>query len=179
MSIYSIITEQNSIILRNLAEQQKNQRVIKIKNKILRQTHDKKLAEILSPITEKLSEVNESTKKLGDVFEKTDSHFENVQEIVPVEIISQDEKTNIKTLPNCSNLRNSMRETLGSLMNSRISLKVIPDQYGKANILGIPIQISGQDSFKINENFYDLTPKIYKALSSTSYPGETMRKKIF
>ena len=36
-----------------LAEQQKNQRVLKIKSGILKQTHDIKLAESLSPITKK------------------------------------------------------------------------------------------------------------------------------
>ena len=58
------------IILRKLAEQQKNQRAEKNKNRILKQTHDVKLAESLSPITNKLEEVNQSTKKLGDVIKK-------------------------------------------------------------------------------------------------------------
>ena len=51
MSIYSNVTEQDLINLRKLAEQQKNQRAEKIKNRILKQTHDIKLAERLSPIT--------------------------------------------------------------------------------------------------------------------------------
>ena len=54
MSIYSNVTEQDLINLHKLAEQQKNQRAIKIKNRILKQTHDHKLAESLSPITKKL-----------------------------------------------------------------------------------------------------------------------------
>ena len=57
MSIYSNVSEQDLINLRNLLEQQKNQRAEKIKNKFLKQTHDIKLAESLSPITEKLDEV--------------------------------------------------------------------------------------------------------------------------
>ena len=61
MSIYSNVTEQDLINLRKLAEQQKNQRAEKIKNRILKQTHDIKLAESLSPITKKLDEVNKST----------------------------------------------------------------------------------------------------------------------
>ena len=85
MSIYSYVTEQDLINLRKLAEQQKNQRAIKIKNRILKQTHAGKLAESLSPITKKLEEVikstqeslsaisknldniNESTKHLGEI----------------------------------------------------------------------------------------------------------------
>ena len=60
MSIYSIVTEEDLINLRKLAEQQKEQQAIKIKNRILKQTHDKKLAESLSPITKK---IDETTKK--------------------------------------------------------------------------------------------------------------------
>ena len=67
MSIYSNITKQDLIILRKLADQQKEQRALKIKNRILKQTHDIKLAENLSPITEKLDGVKKSTQHLGDV----------------------------------------------------------------------------------------------------------------
>ena len=63
MSIYSNVTEQKLINLRKLAEQQKNQRVHKIENRILKQTHDINLAESLSPITKKLEEIKETTKK--------------------------------------------------------------------------------------------------------------------
>ena len=63
MSIYSNVTEQDMINLHKLAEQQKSQRAHKIKNRILKQTHDIKLAESLSPITKKLDEVKESTQK--------------------------------------------------------------------------------------------------------------------
>ena len=54
MSIFSNVTEQDLIILRKLADQQKNQRALKIKNRILKQTHDDKLAESLSPNTKKI-----------------------------------------------------------------------------------------------------------------------------
>ena len=56
MSIYSNVTERDLINLRKLAEQQRNQRAEKIKNRILKQTHDVKLAESLSPVTKKLVE---------------------------------------------------------------------------------------------------------------------------
>ena len=67
MSIYSDVIEQDFIILRKLAEQQINQRALKIRNRILRQTHDNKLAESLSPITKKSDEVKQSTQKLGEI----------------------------------------------------------------------------------------------------------------
>ena len=79
MSIYSNVTEQDLFNLRKLAEQQKNQQAEKIKNRILKQTHDVELAESLSPITSKLHEtskklgdvIKESTQNLGDVIKKT------------------------------------------------------------------------------------------------------------
>ena len=67
MSVYSNVTEQDLIHLRILAEQQKEQRALKIKNRILKQTHDIKLAESLSPITKKLDTINKSTKEIGEV----------------------------------------------------------------------------------------------------------------
>ena len=63
MSIYSNVNEQDLINLRKLAEQQKEQRTLKIKYKILKQTHDKKLAESLGPITERLEEIKKILKK--------------------------------------------------------------------------------------------------------------------
>ena len=60
MSIYSNVTEKDMENLHKLANQQKEQRAEKIKNRILKQTHDIKLAESLSPITK---ELKKSTKK--------------------------------------------------------------------------------------------------------------------
>ena len=68
MSISSNVTEKDLDNLRKLAQQEKNQRALKIKKRILKQTHDVKLAESLSPITKKLDEVNKSTKKRSEVF---------------------------------------------------------------------------------------------------------------
>ena len=74
--------------LRNLAEQQKNQRALEIKNRILKHTHDVKLAESLSPITKKLDEVNESTQKLGQIVKESNTArpaFENTHKTLPIE----------------------------------------------------------------------------------------------
>ena len=71
MSIYSNVTEQDLINLRKLAQQQKEQRAEKIKNRILKQTHDLKLSESLSPITKKLDEVKETTQEVGEIIKKT------------------------------------------------------------------------------------------------------------
>ena len=53
-----------------------------------------------------------------------------------------------------------MRQLLGSLMNSRNSLKGTQDELNTATILGVPIQISGADTIKINENIHELTPEV-------------------
>ena len=76
MSIYSNVTEQDLIILRKLADQQKKQRTLNVKNRILKETNDKKLAESLSPITKSLDEVNKSTKKIGEVIKESNSENE-------------------------------------------------------------------------------------------------------
>ena len=110
MSIYSNVTEKDLENLRKLAIQQKNEKALKIKNRNLKQTHDVKLAEILSPITKKLDTINESTKEVGEVIKETNS------------------KVDIKTLPNSSKFSNSMRQMIGSLMNSRNSLKITQDE---------------------------------------------------
>ena len=93
------------INLRNLAEQEKNQRGPQIKNRILKQTHDIKLAESLSPLTKKLDTINESTKRLLGVIKESNSENENIKEIVPVDIESDSSdgvyvKPNIRALPN-------------------------------------------------------------------------------
>ena len=70
MSIYSNITKEDLINLRKLAEQQKDQRAEKIKNRIIKQTHDIELAESLSPITKKLDNINKSSKQLSEIVKK-------------------------------------------------------------------------------------------------------------
>ena len=157
MSIYSNVTEKDLDNLRKLADQQKNERALKIKNRILKQTHDVKLAESLSPITKKLDTIIMSTEKVGDIIKETNS------------------KIDLKSLPNSCKFSNSMRQMIGSLMNSRNSLKITQDESGRANILGVPIQISEGNTIKINENVNELTPEIYKALTYTTYTGNTMK----
>ena len=79
MSIYPNVTQQDLINSSKLAEQQKNHRAIKIKNRNLKQTHDKTLAENLSPITKYLDIVNETTKNLGELVKKSDVEDDDTQ----------------------------------------------------------------------------------------------------
>ena len=79
MSIYSNVIEQDMIKFRQLSEQQKKQQGLRIKTRILNQTHDINLEESLSPITKKLEEVEESSQKLGDFNKKTPQPSENIK----------------------------------------------------------------------------------------------------
>ena len=146
MSIYSNVTEKDLDNLRKLAQQQKEQRTLKIKNRILKQTHDIKLAESFSPITKKLDNINKSTKEIGKVIKTSNSENENNQEIVPVEIESENEniQTNLRALPNSSMFSDHMTKTLVRLMSSLNSLKIIASPSGPT-ILGVPIYTLGGD----------------------------------
>ena len=174
MSIYSNVTEQDLIILRKLADQQKEQKALKLKNRILKQTHHIKLAKSLRPINKKLEE---STEKITKVINQPNSQIENIQEVVPGENDSEEENNQIylRALPNSNKFSSLMTETLGALMNSKNSIKLIPDDSGRATILEVPINTSGGDRIQINGNIYDLTPEIYKALSDTGYTGKNMK----
>ena len=174
MSIYANVTAQDLDNLRKLAEQQKNQRALKIKNRVLKQTHDIKLAESPSPITKKL---DETTKNLSDIIKKSNSENEMIQETVPVEIEPEDEniQTNLRALPNSSIFSDLMTKTLGRLMSSPNSLKIKTSPSG-ATTLGVPLYTLGGDKLRILDNDYDLNPEIYKALSYTGYTGKPMKK---
>ena len=97
MKIFSNVTEQHLINLRKLAEQPKIERDLKIRNGILKRTHDIELAESLSPIAKNLDEVNEFPENVSDIIKE--SNFED---------------NNKRALPNSSNFSKSMREMLGS-----------------------------------------------------------------
>ena len=180
MSIYSNVTEQDLIKLRKLAEQQKEQRALEFKNRILKQTHDIKLAESLSPITKKL---DESTKKISEVINPSNSENENNQEIVPVEMNSEDSedekienKIGIKALPNSFKFSNLLKNTIGTFMSSKNSLRIDQEKRtGGASLNEIPVLIFGGHLLKIKDNVYEITPEIHKALSSTGCVGKSMK----
>ena len=83
-------------------------------------------------------------------------------------------QTNLRDLPNSSIFSDQMTKTLGRLMSSANSLKIIASPSGPT-ILGVSIYTLGGDRIQIKDNIYDLTPEIYKALSYTGYDGPTMK----
>ena len=150
MSFYPNVTEQDLENLRKLADQQKNERALKIKNRILKQTHDIKLAESLSPITEKLDEVNKSTQEVGDIIKESNSEKEVIPSIL-------------------------LKNTFNSLIDSDDSLKIIKDKDGNMSILNKQIKFIGGDRLQLNNNIYEFSPEINKALSNKNYTGKSMK----
>ena len=108
MSIYSNVTEQDLINLRKLANKQKNQRAEKIKNRIWKETHDKKLAESLSPITEPI------TKKLDEINKTTQESLSPISK----QLAKLDGNTQTPAIENISTSQ-SLRDTLSFMKKSK------------------------------------------------------------
>ena len=124
MSIYSNVTEQDLINIRKLTEQQKNQRALKVKNRILKQTHDIKLAESPSPITKKLDNINQSTKQLGEIVTKS---------------AVEDGNTQTPAIEN-TNMSRSLLDTLTHMKGNRNFFKLVEKDDGKVFWNKIPIK---------------------------------------
>ena len=149
MSIYSNVSEQDLINLRKLAEQQKEQRALKIKNRILKQTHDIKLAESLSPITKKLDEVNKSTQEsLSPITKKLDNIDESTKQLG--EIVKESNSENNKEMAITPSIL--LQETYKSLAEANNSLKLNHDENHNMSILGVPIRSVGGDKIQVYEN---------------------------
>ena len=167
MSIYSNVTEQDLILLRKIAEQEKEQRALKMKNRILKQTHDVKLAESLSPITTKL---DETIKKLGDVIKESTQNLGNV---------INDNNTPQLAIENTPTTQQTVENNEGKVYDVKLEnpLNKMKDNSGFCNIEekdngvifwnGFPIEKTGGNKLKINEKIYDITPGIRKVLTQT------------
>ena len=160
MSIYSNVTEKDLDNLRKLADQQKNERALKIKNRILKQTHDIKLAESLSPITNKLDKIsNTAQESLPPISQKLDTINKSIKEIM-------DEKEIIPS--------DQLKDTIESLKNTNTSLKLNQNEDGNYKILDTIIKPIGNNKILVNGNTYNFSPEMYKALSRSSYTGKSM-----
>ena len=163
MSIYSNVTDQGLKNLRKLAEQQKNQRDPKIKNRILKQTHDIKLAESLSPITQKLDEVKETTQKLGKVFEKSQPESNIPQPAIEHTPHHQpiDKKEGVIYDTELQNTLNNMKKKTGFFQRHE-------EQEHGWMWNGYPGKILGGKEVEINDKKFNITPGIQKVLTDTS-----------
>ena len=134
----------------------------------------RKLAETFNPITKKLTEVEESTKKSGVLFKKLDAENETRQEIVPIEIDSKEENYKIRPLPKTPTPSAAIREANGTLMKSHNSSRLNQDNLGRANLLAVPIQTIGCNKVQLAGHVYEVTDEPFKALDSTGYTGKIM-----
>ena len=154
MGIYSNVTEQDLIILRKLAEQQKNQRAEKIKNIILKQTHDIKIAVSLSPITKELDEVKESTQKLGDVIKENNNPQVAVKD---TPITHQPIENNEGVIYDVE-----IENTLNKMKDNTFCFKFYHDpQHGWMwNVY--PVKRLGGSEVEISDKNFNITPNLQK-----------------
>ena len=148
MSIYSSVTEKDLENLRILAEQQKNERALKIRNKIFKRTHDIKLAESLSPITKKLDEVKETTQKLGDVFKNSKPNTPQLAKL--------DGNTQTPAIEN-TNISRSLLDKLAFMKTSKSCFKLTEDG-GKVYWNAEYIEPLGENRIRIKDREYDISP---------------------
>ena len=144
MSFYSKVTEQDLFKLRKLAEQQKNQKPFKIKNRILEQTHDMKLVESLSPITEKQDEIKETTQKLCELVKKSDVEDGNTQ-TPAIEIITATQ---------------SLNDTLSFLKRNRNIFKLEEKDNGNVLWNQVVLKAKRENRITFKDEEYDINPTI-------------------
>ena len=162
MSIYSNVTEKDLDNLGKFAEQQKEQRALKIKNRILKQTHDIKLAESLSPITTRLDEVKETTQKLGDVVKKS-------QPEAPQIAIENTPTTNQPIENNEGVLYDDELENTLKIMTTNTGFfKTYYDRERGWMWNGYPVKMLGGTEVEINDEEFNITPNLQKVFTQTS-----------
>ena len=150
MGIYSNVTEQDLINLRNLAEQQKNQRALKIKYRILKQTHDVKLAESLSPITEIIKKSQPS---------------QNIKTIL------QNSESQTPAIDNTSTSQ-SLRDTLSFMKKSKNFFKLVQD--GKDVFWNKTPIIPQENRVNIKGMEFDIKPNIQNYFTNTKLTTKNM-----
>ena len=162
MSIYSNVTEKDLDNLRKLAQQQKEHRALKIKNRIIKETHDVKLAESLSPITERLDEVKKSTQELGDVIKES-------QPQTPQLLIKNSSTTHQPIEDNEVRIYDvELENTLNRMKDKTGVFKTHHDlQHGRM-INNYPIKIVGRTKVKIIDNEYNINSGLQKVITKKS-----------
>ena len=152
--------EEDLIILRKLAEQEKYQRAVETKNRILKPTHAIKLAEIISPMIKKLDVIIESTKNLGEIVEKSDDEDENTQ------TTAIQSKTGTQ----------SLRDTLTLMKRSKIFYKLAEKSNGDVFCNGVFNQPFGEKKIYVKIEEYDITPNTQKNFTNTKVTNESLMK---
>ena len=155
--------------LRKLADQQKNQRAEKIKNRILKQTHDVKLGESLSPITTKL---DETSKELGDVIKESTQNLGNVikDNNTPQLAIKNTPTTQQPIEKNEVDVYDvELENTLNKMKDNTGFFKTHYDPQRGWILNNYPIKTPSGTNVKINGNKYDITQGLRKVFTDTKY----------
>ena len=152
MSIYSHVSEQDLIILRKLEEQEKEQRALKIKNRVLT-THDVKLAESLSPITKNIDTINESSKKIVQIVEDGNKQTPAIENVTATQ---------------------SLRDTLAFKKTSNDFFKPAETKDRKVFRNGVRIKPVGENKFTIIGKEYDITNSIQEYFTKSSSTTKTL-----
>ena len=121
----------------------KIQRAPNFKNRISKETHDKKIAEHLIPTTKKLDTINESRKKLVE-----------------------DENTQTTAIENITGTQ-SLPDTLTLMMRSKNFFKLEEKSNGGLIWHGIFIQPIGENRINVKNEEYDITPNIETYFTNT------------
>ena len=145
------MTQQDLIILLKLAEQQKNQRALKFKNRILKHTHDMKLAEILPAITKKLDVNNETTTQLGEILKKS---------------AVEDGNTQTPAIQNITGTR-SLLDNLSFKKRSKNFVKFEEKSIGDVLWNGVFIQPLGENRINVENKVKHITPTFQKYFTDT------------
>ena len=167
MSIYSNVTEQDLVNLRKLADQQKEQRALKIKNRILKQTHDRNLAESLSPIAKRLDLVeNNKGEKIGELIQKSEQETPQLA----IENTQTQPETPQAAIENTEGVIYDveLENTLNNMKNNAGFFKIEERDNGDVFWNGFPVEKIGGNKIKIDENVFDITRGIQKVLTDTS-----------
>ena len=168
MSIYSNITEEDLINLRKLAEQQKEQRALKIKNRILEKTHNKKLAESLSPLTKRLDLIENNTgEKIGDIIKKSESESPAIEN---TKTILQNSESQTPAIENTSQ---ALRDTLTLMKRNKNFFNL--EQVGNRVFWNkTPVIPQGENRVSIKGKEFDINPNIQDYFTKTNLTTKNM-----
>ena len=163
MSLYSKVTEQDLTNLPKLGERQKNQQALEIKNRILKKIHNIKLAESFSPITKKLSEINETTKKVGKVIEKSQPENYIPQPAIEHTPPPQPVKNNESVIYDVE-----LEITSMNLKKQKEFFNIEERDNGDIVWNGFSVEKIGGIKIKINENIYKISDDLQNVFTNTS-----------
>ena len=120
------------------------------------------LAESLSPITRKLSEVKESTQKLGEIVKESNIPqlaIENTQTELPIE----NEQIHLDVLYDTS-----LENTLSNLKNQKGFFNIEERDNGDIIWNGFPVEKMAGNELKIFEDIYNISDNLQNVFTDTS-----------